>query len=88
MCLKLTSHGRKVPTVSSHNFNDEDAPFGAGRGLADPVTDLGDFVERGIGAEREIGSGNVVGNGGGKNDNRNLEFGEFASILRQLCSKC
>ena len=87
MCLKLTRHGGKVSTVPSHYFNDEDSSIGASRGLADPIADLGDFVERGIGAEREIGSGDVVGNGRGKNDNRDLEFGEFSSVLRQLAFK-
>lgn len=53
-------------------------------GLPDAVADLSDFIERGVGAEREVGSGHVVTDGGGDYHQWEAELGELAAGLVKL----
>jgi hypothetical protein len=51
--------------------------------LPDPVADLGDLVESSVGPETEVGTRNVVADGGRKNDDRNPEFRILVPVLGQ-----
>lgn len=53
-------------------------------GLPDAVADLSDFIERGVGAEREVGSGHVVTDGGGDYHQWQAELWELAAGLVKL----
>lgn len=53
-------------------------------GLSDAVADLGDLVERGVGAQREVGAGHVVADGGRYHHQRDAELGELRAGLVQF----
>ena len=78
-----SSHRGQVAAVAAHHFDDEEPTLGSGRRLPDPVADFGDLVEGGVAAEREVRARNVVADGGGQHDHRDLELGVLGSTLGQ-----
>ena len=76
-----SSQSSKISAIISHDFNDEDSTFGAGRGLADLVADDRNLVEGRVGPETELGPGNVVADRGRDDDHRDSELGKLWTIL-------
>ena len=62
----------QVAAVAAHGLDHEAAP-GRGAGLPDPVDGVDDQVERAVRADRQLGVGHVVVDGGRQADHRDLE---------------
>jgi len=73
-----------VARLAALGLDDEHAASRRRRGLADSVAEGDQGVETGVAAERVLGAGHVVGDGGGQDDERDAERRVLVSGATQL----
>ena len=80
------AHQRQIAAVAAHDL-DHEAAARRDRRVLDLVDHLDDAVERGVGADAQLGAGQVVADRGRQADDRDVEGRELSPTLLQLQSR-